>query len=81
MNTRAVCGLGFRVLTSTVAAALTAAVFILLSPAPLRAASGSWLGTQDNVWVNSANWTGSTFPGSALNETATFDSAGNGQSP
>jgi len=71
--------LGFRVLTSTVAAALTAAVFILLSPAPLRAASGSWLGTQDNVWVNSANWTGSTFPGSALNETATFDSAGNGQ--
>ncbi len=76
MNTRAVCGLGFRVLSSTAAAALTAATFILLSPAPLRAANGTWLGTQNNVWVNSANWSVSPYPG--LGQTATFDSAGNG---
>ncbi|MDD4102310.1 MAG: hypothetical protein PHU80_06725, partial [Kiritimatiellae bacterium] len=41
-------------------------------------ASGTWLGTQDNVWVNSANWSGSTHPGNATGQTATFDGGGNG---
>ena len=77
MNTRAVCGFGFRVLTSTVAAALTAAAFILLFPAPLRAASGIWNGTQDAYWTNSANWSASPYPSGG--NTATFDNAGNGR--
>jgi len=77
MNTRAVCGFGFRVLTSTVAAALTAAAFILLFPAPLRAASGIWNGTQDAYWTNSANWSASPYPSGG--NTATFNNAGNGR--
>lgn len=41
-----------------------------------RAANGTWNGTQDAMWTNSANWSAVAFPyGSS---TATFDNAGNG---
>ena len=75
MNTRAVCGFGFRALPSTAAAALTAAALVLLAPAPLRAASGTWNGTQDAYWTNSANWSASPYPSGG--NTATFNNAGN----
>lgn len=44
----------------------------------VHAASGSWTGTENALWTNSANWSASPYPGSASGETATFDGAGNG---
>ena len=41
-----------------------------------HAASGTWNGTQDALWTNSANWSASPYP--AGSETATFGNAGNG---
>jgi autotransporter-associated beta strand protein len=41
-----------------------------------RAASGTWNGTQNAMWSNSANWSASPFPQG--DQTATFDNAGNG---
>jgi autotransporter-associated beta strand protein len=49
---------------------------ILFHPLALRAASGSWNGTQDTMWTNSANWSASPFPSGSV--TATFENAGNG---
>ena len=56
--------------------AALAALFICAAAYTARAADGTWKGTQDNVWVTSANWSASPYPG--LGETATFDSGGNG---
>ncbi len=56
--------------------AIVAAVF-LFGGNPARAASGTWNGTQDVYWTNSANWSVSPFP--AGYETASFTGSGNGQ--
>ncbi len=50
----------------------------LLGAYSASAASGTWTGSADNLWTNSANWSASPFPGSDVNEKATFDSDGNG---
>ena len=50
-------------------------VFVVNS---LMADSGTWNGTDNASWTNSANWSSSSYPGSATGETATFNSAGNG---
>ncbi len=42
------------------------------------AASGAWTGAESAAWTNSANWSGASYPGSAAGETATLDTAGNG---
>ena len=44
----------------------------------VTAEDGTWTGGENSVWINSANWSGATHPGSGADETATFDSAGNG---
>jgi autotransporter-associated beta strand protein len=49
----------------------------LLCPLAAHATSGAWLGTQDALWTNSANWSASPFPSGSV--TATFDNAGNGR--
>ena len=41
-------------------------------------ANGTWTGAQDALWTNSANWSASPFAGQAINETAVFCNAGNG---
>ncbi len=43
-----------------------------------QAVSGTWTGSAGAAWTNSANWTGSTHPGSGTLQTATFNSGGNG---
>jgi autotransporter-associated beta strand protein len=43
------------------------------------ASSGTWTGTANAAWTNSANWSGSSYPGSGTGQTATFNTAGNGQ--
>jgi autotransporter-associated beta strand protein len=42
------------------------------------ATDGAWQGTVNALWTNSANWNASFYPGSGAGETATFDTAGNG---
>lgn len=42
------------------------------------AASGTWDGSDSDMWQLNANWSGSSYPGSAVNETATFSSANGG---
>ncbi len=45
--------------------------------APLaHAASGTWSGAADSVWSNTSNWSASPVPGTG--DTATFNSAGSG---
>jgi len=56
--------------------AVTAALFAGVNTA--AAASGTWNGTADAVWTNSANWSASPYAGAAAGETATFANAGNG---
>jgi len=41
-------------------------------------ANGTWTGAQDALWTNSANWSASPFAGQAVNDTAVFCNAGNG---
>ncbi len=55
-----------------------AAVALLLSCQTSPAANGAWQGTEDAAWTNSANWSASPYPGSAVGESASFDGAGNG---
>ncbi len=49
---------------------------VLIGTQPAWAASGTWNGTQDTLWTNSANWSAAPYPSG--NETATFDNAGSG---
>jgi len=76
MDTREVFGLRPRFQKPAGAVALTAAILIMMRVAPLQAASGTWTGTQDAAWVNSANWSATPYPSG--NETATFNGPGNG---
>ena len=55
---------------------VTVPAFLFFYPLAGHAASGSWNGTQDVMWTNSANWSASPYPSGS--ETATFDNAGNG---
>lgn len=59
-------------------AAIPAMVAVgLFCPPAGRAATGTWNGTQDALWTNSANWSASPFPSGS--QAATFDNAGNGR--
>ena len=58
-------------------AALAACVCGFAATASL-AASGVWSGAADALWTNSANWSTSPYPSGT--DTATFNTAGNGQS-
>ena len=49
---------------------------VFLGASSALAASGTWNGTHDNLWTNSANWSASPYPSGG--NTATFDNAGNG---
>lgn len=51
---------------------------LLLCLSSSLASTGYWTGAENAVWTNGANWSASPHPGSAAGETATFDSAGNG---
>jgi autotransporter-associated beta strand protein len=51
--------------------------FAVLSGAlAARAASGTWTGAENSLWINSGNWSGTTHPSGT--QTATFDGVGNG---
>ncbi len=43
-----------------------------------QGSSGAWTGANSAAWTNNANWSSSTYPGSGTGQTATFNSAGNG---
>ncbi|HXI85441.1 MAG TPA: autotransporter-associated beta strand repeat-containing protein [Verrucomicrobiae bacterium] len=47
----------------------------LAAPPTSRATSATWNGTTDAVWSNNTNWSASPAPG--VNDTATFNGAGN----
>ena len=51
-----------------------AALAVLSFSGAAHAASGTWNGTQDAYWTNSANWSASPFPSGG--DTATFNNAG-----
>jgi autotransporter-associated beta strand protein len=53
------------------------ATVVLFIGSSAWANSGTWNGTQDAIWTNSANWSASPFPSGS--QTATFDNAGNGR--
>ncbi len=53
------------------------AALVLRDGSVAHAASGTWNGTQDTAWTNSANWSASPYPSGG--DTATFNNAGNGQ--
>ena len=55
-----------------------AAAFVLFGFSTAQAASGTWTGTESTAWTNNANWTSSTYPGNGTQQTATFNSGGNG---
>jgi fibronectin-binding autotransporter adhesin len=42
-----------------------------------QAASGTWNGTVSADWLTNGNWTGATYPGTSVGETATFSSISN----
>src|SRR5262249_39090888 len=58
--------------------ALISALMAVLTATPAIAANGNWLGTSNNVWQVNSNWSGASYPGSAVGDVATFNSAGNG---
>jgi autotransporter-associated beta strand protein len=51
-------------------------LLMVVMAAQVQAASGTWVGTTDGTWATGSNWSGAAAPGAG--ETATFDSAGNG---
>ncbi len=54
-----------------------AGFFLLAGGAASHAASGTWNGTVNTNWSTTGNWSASPVPG--LNDTATFNNAGNGR--
>lgn len=48
---------------------------VLLLAASALAASGTWNGTQNSLWTNSANWSASPYP--TGDQVATFNNSGN----
>ena len=62
----------FRAISAACAAA------ILFGCQVASAVDGAWTGAIDSIWTNSANWSASPFAGNVTVETATFNSAGNG---
>ena len=63
--------------TSTVSVKLSAIALALFLTSNARAVSGTWNGTQNALWTNSANWSASPYPSGA--DTATFNNGGSGQ--
>ncbi|MDD2599597.1 MAG: autotransporter-associated beta strand repeat-containing protein [Kiritimatiellae bacterium] len=59
-------------MSSLLKALLTVVYAILCGVNTAAAASGTWNGTANNVWVNSANWSAAPYAGAAAGETATF---------
>jgi autotransporter-associated beta strand protein len=51
---------------------------ILFGVNTIMADSGTWNGTADTAWTNSANWSASPYSGSDTGQTATFNNDGNG---
>jgi len=45
---------------------------LLLSIGSSQAASGTWNGSVSADWLTNGNWTGATYPGTSVGETATF---------
>lgn len=54
-----------------------ACISVVFCASVANAASGTWLGTQNDQWTNSLNWSSSSYPTGW--QTATFNNAGNGK--
>src|SRR4030095_15717352 len=65
-----------RILSPALAAALACITFLLTGVLEACATSATWNGTTSTVWSLPGNWSTSPVPGTG--DTATFNSAGNG---
>ena len=57
---------------------LAGSIAALLAVQSAHATSGTWLGTTDALWATSTNWSSDPNPVPGTGDTATFNSAGNG---